>query len=239
MYPDDPAAQRLYQELEEEGFDFLGSANGAVRERREWALYRFVRRPTDAQKALLSGVLNCAFFTTVLTIDPEAAQLVQEVATGQRVYLDTNFVYRLLGVQGPRYVRPAETILRTTQSAGDVCAVTPWTIAEFRRSLQRSQNFLQRYPLPPDEFAVLAAEATSDEDFVTSYWRQAKSSRVTVEDYVAYQSEVEAHLASRGIALAAEGVTAVEQQTDEIKNEVSTSGCFTARRGIPSYSRTT
>lgn len=177
MYPDDPAAQRLYQDVEDEGFDFLGSANGVTRERRDWAFSLFVRRPTEAQTIFLSGVLNCAFFTAVLTIDPEAARLIQEVATGQRVYLDTNFVYRLLGVQGPRYVRPAETILRTTQSAGYVCAVTPWTIAEFRNSLQRSRSFLERYPLPPDEFAVLAAEATSDEDFVTSYWRQAKSTR--------------------------------------------------------------
>ena len=62
------------------------------------------------------------------------------------MYLDTNFVYRLLGVQGPRYVRAAEAILRATQAAGYVCAVTPWTIAEYRLSLDRSKRYLERYP---------------------------------------------------------------------------------------------
>jgi hypothetical protein len=220
MYPDDDGARHLYESLEEEGFDFLGSASLAARQRREWALSQFVRRPTDSQKAFLAAALTCAFYTTVLTIDPQAARVVRQTATGQRIYLDTNFLYRLLGVQGPRYITPAETILRTTQAAGYVCAVTPWTIAEFRTSLARSKGFLERYPLPPDEFAALAADATSDEDFVTSYWRQAKSTRVTVEDYVAYHSEVEAHLAARGIALVTEGVTAVEQQEHRIEEEI-------------------
>jgi hypothetical protein len=221
MYPDDEGAQRLYQQLEDEGFDFLGQADRETKERREWAVAQFIRRPTDAQKAFLSAVLNVAYYTTVLTIDPAAARLIHEEAKGQRVYLDTNFIYRLMGVQGPRFIRPAETILRVTQAAGYVCAVTPWTIAEYRFSLERSRKFLIRYPLPPDDFASLAAEATSDEDFVTSFWRQTRNVRLTIEDYVAYHSEVEAHLAGKGIALTTEGVKAVAQQEDEINSEVS------------------
>ena len=221
LYPDEEAARQLYRELEEEGFGFVEATDTTRRQRREWALFQFLRRPTEAQRRFLSTVLNSAYVSTVLTIDPAGARLIQDLAAGQRVYLDTNFIYRLLGVQGPRYVKPAETILRVTQAAGYVCAVTPWTISEFRRSLDRSRRFLEMYPLPPDDFAALAADSTSDEDFATSYWRQVKDQRLSVGDYVAFYSEVETHLTARGIGTNTDGITAVEQRTDIISAEIS------------------
>jgi hypothetical protein len=220
LYPDSEDAQRLYAEIEEAGFDFLERVEPELAQVRDFALSQFVRRPTDAQRAYLNQNLNVAYFQTVLSIDPEGAQLVAEVARGQRVYLDTNFVYRLLGVQGPRYVKPAEAILRVTQAAGYECCVTPWTLDEFRTSLKRSRDFLEKYPIPPDQYADLAANATSDEDFVTAYWRRVRSG-LKPGDFFDYYAAVEQHLEDRGISVIDEGCTAVEQQTDEINDEIS------------------
>ncbi|HEY5195070.1 MAG TPA: hypothetical protein VIJ39_14530 [Solirubrobacteraceae bacterium] len=118
LYPDDPVAERLYGDLEEMGTGFLGSASQRVEEMRQYALHEFIRRPTDIQRKFLAQNLSTGYFWTVLSIDPEGARLVQELVRGQRVYLDTNFVFRLLGIQGPRHIRPAELLLERTGEAG-------------------------------------------------------------------------------------------------------------------------
>jgi hypothetical protein len=220
LYPDSENAQRLYTEIEKAGFNFLERVEPELTQIRDFALSQFIRRPTDAQRAYLNQNLNVAYFQTVLSIDPEGAQLVAEVARGQRVYLDTNFVYRLLGVQGPRYVKPAEAILRVTQAAGYECCVTPWTLDEFRISLKRSRDFVEKYPVPPDQYADLAANATSDENFVTAYWRRVRSG-LKPGDFFDYYAAVEQHLADRSISVIDEGCTAVQQQTEEINDEIS------------------
>jgi hypothetical protein len=219
VYPDDPAAKKLF-EASNPMLAALGDDTN--RERREWAITLFMREATEAQKAFLASNLNTAYFVAALTIDPTGAQMVQELIVGQRVYLDTNFIYRLLGVQGPRYVKSAETILKATQAAGYECAITPWTVNEYRESLERSRKFLERYPIPPEEFAAVAADAVTVEDFVTSYWREVRSTKLDVRDYVAYHMEIETHLKDRGIALVDTGVIEIDRWTERISAEVAT-----------------
>ncbi|MBS1882106.1 MAG: hypothetical protein JSS97_04025 [Actinobacteria bacterium] len=222
LYPDLPKAQELYDELEEMGLDFLPKAEGQVRAIRSAALSHFIRRPSESQRLWLGQQLNTTYFWRMLSIDPEGARLVRELATGQRVYLDTNVIYRLLGVQGPRYVRPAETIVKTTQEVGYETCVTPWTVREFRNSLKRAAEFVKMYPLPSSEYADLLAEATSDDDFVTAYWRHVKEeSGLRLEDFVARFEEVEASLEQFGVTVRGDGCTAVEQRKDEIADEVA------------------
>lgn len=221
LYPESEDAQALYVALESEGFDFLPPIDAALREVRDLGLSQILRHPTDAQRNYLSINLNTAYFLTVLSIDPDGAQLISEIAKGQRVYLDTNFVFRLLGIQGPRYVKPAEAILRATHESGYDCCVTPWTIAEFKTSLQRSRAFLEKYPIPPSEYAAIAAEATSDENFVTAYWRRVRSGPLKISDFVEKYEEIETLLSDRGIRIEDEGCTAVEQMKNDINDEMS------------------
>ena len=221
LYPESEEALRVYQELDAEGFDFLPDVDPALKEVREFALSHFLRHPTAAQRDYLAENLNTAYFLTVLSIDPAGARLVAEITSGQRVYLDTNFVYRLLGIQGPRYVKPAEAILRVTREAGYDCCVTPWTISEFKESLKHSRSFLEKYPIPPSEYAAIAAEATSDDNFVTAYWRRVRSGPLRVSDFVEKYEEVEILLADRDIRVEGEGCKAVEQMKDAIREDAS------------------
>jgi hypothetical protein len=221
MDPENPAVDALLAAPDAKAQALTGITPQGFADRAEWALSIFMREASDAQRAYLSETLNTAYFVTSLTLDPEGGRLIKNIAQGQRVYLDTNFVYRLLGVQGPRYVKTAEVILRATQEAGYVCVVTPWTVQEYRLSLERSRRYLERYPIPPDEFASLAADVTSVEDFVTSYWRQVKDTQLSITDYVAYHSEVETHLSERGIAIVDEGTKAIDAQKQLVDAETT------------------
>lgn len=221
LYPDDPEAERRYEELEEAGFGYLEPTDSEVEEIQEAALSYFLRHPTEAQKEFLGQNLNTSYFLSVLSIDPDAAALVREIANGQVVFLDTNFVYRVLGIQGPRHVRAARTILETTRDLGYRCCVTPWTIEEFKRSLERARDYVHRYPVPASEYAGLLAETTSDEDFVTAYWRRAKESPIKIDDFYAHWREVEVHLEQLGIEVNTAGCAAIEKQDEAITDEIS------------------
>jgi predicted nucleic acid-binding protein len=218
LYPESERSQQLYSSIEAEGFKFLPESD--IGEIRDQALSDFIRDPTEAQKAYLAQNLNAAYFLTILSIDPDGARLVTSLVQGQRVYLDTNFLYRLLGVQGPRYVKPAEAILETTQSAGYQVAITPWTLDEFRQSVRRARDFLERYPIPPGEYAAVAAKATTDENFVSAYWRQVRGG-VKAQDFFAYYEEIETHVTQRGIEIASDGCKAVDAQVDETTDQMS------------------
>jgi hypothetical protein len=218
LYPDAERCLQLYADIEAEGFDFLPATD--IPEIRDAALAAFIRNPTEAQRAYVAQNLNAAYFLTVLSIDPDGARLVTEITRGQRVYLDTNFLYRLLGVQGPRFVKPDELILKSTQAAGYQVAVTPWTLDEFRGSLRRSQEFLAKYPIPPSQYADLAADAASGDNFVTAYWRQVRTG-IKPQDFFEYYTEIETHLSDRGIDVVTNGCQAVDAQTDAITDQMS------------------
>lgn len=221
LYPEEPRAQQVFQELESEGFDTLPRRHGRVDEIREQALYLFVRQPTEAQRTFLSSLLNTAYFLTVFTLDPSAGRLVQEITRGQRVYLDTNFVYRVLNLQGPRNHLSAKRLLEMTQALGYETAVTPWTVAELKHSLERARKFLMSKPIPPPELAEIAANATTDENFVTAYWRRLREKPVSVKDFFDFYSQIETHLSDYNIAVVEEGCGTIDRQTEAINEQLS------------------
>lgn len=221
LYPEMPRAQQLFAEIDSEGSDFLPRRTGRVGEIREQALYLFVRQPTEAQRTLLATLLNTAYFVTILSLDPSAAALVQKLTRGQRIYLDTNFIYRVLNLQGPRLFLSSKRLLELTQQLGFETAVTPWTVRELKNSLERARDFLMKQPLPPAELAQLAASATTDENFVTAYWIRLKEHPVTPKDFYEYYAQIEGHLAEHGITIVDEGCVAVDRDEAGINEEMS------------------
>jgi hypothetical protein len=97
LYPEDDRAWQFFDEVDSHGFDLLPSREGELGQLRAETLPLFIRCPTPDQRRFLAALLNTSFYMTVLTIDPEAKQLVQAQMGGQRIYLDTNFLYAVLG----------------------------------------------------------------------------------------------------------------------------------------------
>jgi hypothetical protein len=221
LYPDSDDAHRMLGELEKLGLDFLPRRNESVEAIRERAFFLFVVQPTEKQQELLSNLMHTAYFLTVLTLDPEAKQLVQDVAKGQIVYLDTNILYRVLNLNTPRQFLSANRLLTLTRELGYQLAVTPWTVAELRYSLERARDYLKSKPLPPGELAALAAEATTDENFIVAYWRRIKDKPVSVDDFFDFHNEIEVHLAEHGIEVIADGCIAVDRDEQRLLEEMS------------------
>jgi hypothetical protein len=88
LYSEEDRARRFFEEVDARGFEPLPERDGRLRELRAAVLPLFIRCPTPNQRRFLAGILNTSFYMTVLTIDPEAEQLVQEQLKGHRIYLD-------------------------------------------------------------------------------------------------------------------------------------------------------
>ena len=232
LYPENPRAHELYRSLEGLGLSFLrrdrSAAVGRIRER---AIQLFVQQPTPEQRTYLSNLLNVSYFLTVLSLDPSASRLVQDRVQGHRIYLDTNVLYRALGLSKVREVLSARRLLELSKQLGFELAITPWTLTEMKESLRRAEQSVKNRALPPRELAHLMAEATSQEGFVTAYWRQYKDKGITPNDFFAFYSALETLLEQDGIALINEGVIAVDFNESAINEELPSSRAFYSAKG--------
>jgi hypothetical protein len=97
LYPEEDRASRFFEDVKIHEFDALPDRSNELERLRDEALPLFIRAPTRDQRRFLANMLNVSFYMMVLTIDPTAKQLVQERLTGHELYLDTNFLYAVLG----------------------------------------------------------------------------------------------------------------------------------------------
>jgi hypothetical protein len=221
LYPDHTRAARLTAEIEAHGFGFLPERENAVSKIRAEALYAFIHRPTPAQRTHLAHLMTTAYLVAVFTIDPDAHQVVKSITKGQRIYLDTNVVYAILNLSGPRAHMSVRRVLEMTRQLGYEICVTPWTVAEMKESVRRARKRLAKTTLPPRALAELAAETTGDETFVTAYWRKYKETGVKPDDFLDLHEQIEPLLEKAGIAVVDKGCLTVDRSVDLINQQIS------------------
>lgn len=220
LYPEEPRATELYRNLEELGLDFLPERSAAVRAVRDRALQLFIRQPTEAQRVYLANLLNASYFVTVLSLDSTASELVKAKIQGHRIYLDTNVLYRTLGLSRLTETLSVRRMLDLTKRLGFELAITPWTLSELQESLRRAQAQVTSRALPPRELAGLIAEETDEESFVSAYWRKYKESGVSPHDFFEFYAALETLLAEAGIKVVADGCKRVDKYRDAVDEQV-------------------
>jgi hypothetical protein len=229
LYPENPRAQELFEAIEKLGLAFLPRRGGCLGEIREYALQLFVRQPSPAQRTYLADLLNTAFYMTVLTLDSEASRLVQERVRGHRLYLDTNFIYTLLGLGGTAAeTLSAVRLLELTTAMGYELAVTRWTADELRSSLRASEARLQRVPLPRQDLAELMCLKAGESDITKAYWMKYRETSIRPKDFFAFYTHVETVLEQHGVKEVTEGCVAVDQNRAAIDGQVVLLQRFTA-----------
>ena len=144
LYPEQERARRFFDDVDAHGFDHLPEREPDLRALREDALPLFIRCPTPDQRAFLAGLLNTSFYMCVLTIDPAAKNLAREQMTGRRIYLDTNFLYAVLGAAPPEEVYSSRNLMKLCKELGFELAVTPWTVNELRTSIGRARREIEK-----------------------------------------------------------------------------------------------
>lgn len=218
LYPEEERARQFFDELDAHGFDALPERSNSLKEAREQALPLFIRQPTPAQRQFLAALLNTSFYMTVLTIDPDAKHLVQEQLRGRVIYLDTNFLYAVLGAASPEEVYSARRLVELSRDLGIELAVTPWTISELHTSIGRSRREIEEQSsFIRDELADLMLRASGEKGFNRYFWQTYAEKRTKPKDFFDRLDHFESDLSRYGIKERREGCIAVEQQTDRIQ----------------------
>jgi hypothetical protein len=216
LYPEQAQqrADEFLDRIESAGCGDLPSRSEEVEAIRDKALYLFLRNPTLHQRSYLANLMTTAYLMAVFTIDPDAHEVLRELTADQVIYLDTNVVYDLLNLSGPKKFMSITRALDLTRKLGYRVRVTPWTVAEMKHSVRKARVELSRVALPPKALADLAAEASGDAGFLTAYWRKYKETGVRAEDFFDLHEQIEALLEKAGVEISSEGCIAVERDVD-------------------------
>lgn len=220
LYPENPRAQGLFDEIEQLGLDFLPSREGCAGNIRDRAFALFVKQPTAEQRVYLAGLLKTSFHMTVLTLDPEAGALVQQSIAGHRLYLDTNFLYGLLGLSTATEALAAGRVMELSRKLGYEIAVTPWTIEELRTSLRASQRRVQKNPLPRRDLAELMIASSGGDGFVRGFWIAYRDRGTKPQDFFEYFAQIETLLEEHDIRCVDEGCKAVDRNHRGIEEQL-------------------
>lgn len=218
LYPEEERAHRFFDAVDAEGFSRLPEREGELESVRTTALPLFIRAPTPDQRRFLASLLNTSFYMTVLTIDPGAEQLVQAHLQGHRIYLDTNFLYAILGAAPSDEVYSSRRLIQLSRDLGFEFAVTPWTMEELRTSIARSRRDIeheQTFIRP--ELAETMLRTAGDKGFNRLFWQTYREKQTQPKDVFDRLEHFDQDLAELGIEEVTEGCTQVDQQEERVK----------------------
>jgi hypothetical protein len=218
LYPEEERAHEFFDAVDARGFERLPTREIELSAVREEALPLFIRQPTPDQRRFLAGLLNTSFYMTVLTIDPEAEQLVQQQMKGRRIYLDTNFLYAVLGAASAEEVYSSRRLMILCRDLGFELAITPWTASELRTSIARARRDVdaQASFIRP-ELSDTMLGVSGDKGFSRYFWESYGKTRARPKDVFDRLEHFESELERYGIKVIDEGCRKVEGQEERIR----------------------
>lgn len=168
---------------------FLPSRSSELEEIRSREFPAFFREAQGERRLFIAKLLDASFVIHALTIDKTCSELIKWQVKGTLIYLDTNFVYRLLDLQGERQTAATHLLLNLASKMRIQLVVSTRTVAELQASLKRARDSLRAFPIPPKRLAEIAADETTDDNFLTAYWRMHAKESITIDEfYVKYRN---------------------------------------------------
>ena len=216
LYSGDPRAKQLLESLAAEDLSFLPACSAELGAVRADAFRMFVREPTEAQLAFLGRLLNTGFYRTVLSLDPKARHLAQAEARQTVLYLDTNFLYAVLGVGTGLEAHTANRLLDLCSELGYSLRITPWTMDELRTSIANSRSDVQKMHRSRKAAAVMA-EATGEKGFAPAYWRALRDKGTDPAEFFSRFDHFKRFLESRGIVEHPDGCREIDEDLEAIR----------------------
>ena len=123
--------------------------------------------------------LQVAFYYHLLSIDPAGSELVRDNFTDKILYLDTNVIYRLVGLHGPAFAYSAIAVANVSRELGITLRVTRETINEYLRSLRAEVRRGRAFPVVRETYTrVLADSRHGQGSVMQTYYKLKASGRV-------------------------------------------------------------
>jgi VIT1/CCC1 family predicted Fe2+/Mn2+ transporter len=216
LYPNHSRRDALGQAIASANLSFLPDCGARLKGIRAAAFWMLVRQPTAAQREFLGRLLNTGFYLTVLSLDPKASHLVKAEAKHTTLYLDTNFLYALLGVGSGTEARSAKRLMELCGDLGYNLRVTPWTIDELRTSIAKSRADV-RNVTQSRKAAEVMAQVSGEKGFAPAYWRDRRDNNVDFGTFFAKFEHFRRFLEELGIKEHPEGCADIDTDIEAIR----------------------
>ena len=220
LYPSHPRAAELEESVKRLDLGFLPDCDADLKPQRVAAFRMLVREPTVAQREFLGRLLNTGFYLTVMTLDPRAQELAQAEFSKVTLYLDTNFLYAVLGVGGPTEAFGAKRMLELCQQLGVSLRISPWTANELRTSIASSRQDVEKFTRSKKTAAVMA-QVSGEKGFESAYWREARTTGTDPDTFFGKFNHFQRFLDHYGIEEHPEGIADVEAELSRIRDYTS------------------
>lgn len=123
----------------------------------------FFSSTSAARTEYFMHCLRGAFVYHLLSIDPHASELMRANVANKRFYLDTNFIYRLLGFGGATRAYGPHAVVRMAEALNCELWVAAETEAEFLRKLHSEMRDLRRHPIHQAAYQRIIVDHPGDE----------------------------------------------------------------------------
>lgn len=161
--------------------------------------------------------LRASFFFHLLSVDPTASNLVRIQVSEKTFYLDSNFLFRLIGFHGPLLAFSPLTTVEISKLLNCQLVVAQETVNEFLRVLKANVGRIKSTPVHRAAYLRIAGEHPSDEgEFMAAYYREFHSGRVkSVEEFGRKWSNIYPFLEEWGIKVDKDALATEEERNEE------------------------
>ena len=133
---------------------------------------------------LVHGIKKAVGYVSEV-ISPESLNSITSSLKNLVLYLDTNILYRLLHLQGDTRYESIKETLDFCRQNGVKLKISAATKKEFSDRISYDAKVLREHPVKTDLLRAGYKYRTSD-NYVSTYWAQAQSSGISVDDYIQY-----------------------------------------------------
>jgi len=144
----------------------------------------FFKSSDSKRKLYVTNQFNSSFYWHLIQVDEKCSKLLREVTRGQKLFLDNNILYSLVGLHGGNMLRSVHSMLKIAKTLGYELAVSTKTIDEFHNSLNWQMKELQKYSPVPAELAKIALEYLGEDSFLTCYWKEFTENQTPLEEFI-------------------------------------------------------
>ena len=139
---------------------------------------------SDIIEYLIHGIKKAVGYVSEV-ISPESLNSITSSLKNLVLYLDTNILYRLLHLQGDTRYESIKETLDFCRQNGVKLKISAATKKEFSDRISYDARVLREHPVKTDLLRAGYKYRTSD-NYVSTYWAQAQSSGISVDDYIQY-----------------------------------------------------
>jgi len=210
LYPNSRKIQDLLKKVESPIFEKLPSCGDSfVDSILKLEIPRFFYHDDINRLRYITSLFNSSFYWHLSQVDEKCSEALLEVTKGQKLFLDNNILYSLIGLSGKNILEPMYNILKIANDLGYSLWVTYKTIEEFNSSLRWRIRNLKTTPTPPIELMKIALESFNKDNFITIYWEEVIKSGISLEDFIVEKSHIDEILVGLNI-----------NKTDEFRKEI-------------------